>query len=161
MFTASAMESVSFKQEVLSLDLAKDLDKATIDDIRHNRLKFTMRIKVKKFFNEVVGILYKDSLHKTAKVYEERAQLVAALSKHYHSYLCNPKDETPSEGFSKLVVIDLPTGQASWHLSDKDLKFFEHLAEQENNWDGHTKKIKYERVNSLPTRPNFEDLPLV
>ena len=74
--------------------------------------------------------------------YSERNQLVAALSKLFPSHLWN-------EGWRWIVCIELPAGQASWHIHDGEIGLFEHLSERPNNWDGHTTEEKYERLNKL------------
>ncbi len=49
-------------------------------------------------------------------------------------------------GWSKVVVIDLPSGQVSWHVPDEELNFFLFLGPYDGKWDGHTTDEKYERV---------------
>lgn len=81
--------------------------------------------------------------------YTERAQVIAALSKIFPSWLNKPTDEW--EGFDYAVYIKLPTGQVSWHISNNDLHFFDHL-ERDNPlepWDGHSTEEKYRRLNAL------------
>ena len=57
-----------------------------------------------------------------AGVYRERARLVAALARLYPASL---ERADPSPGFEWVVYVDLPTGQASWHVSDDDLDLFD------------------------------------
>lgn len=83
--------------------------------------------------------------------YAERNQLVRALSKLYPASLERHDGEGGEDGWRWLVVIDLPTGQASWHIHDSELPNFTHLRMCEGRaWDGHTTEEKYARLERLP-----------
>ena len=85
-----------------------------------------------------------------AQADHERDQVVAALSKCFPAYLTkHPDDPTWDKDWMNIVVIDLPTGQASWHFQDCETYLFTHLRYQENHWDGHTTAAKYERLQNL------------
>lgn len=89
-------------------------------------------------------------LFKTVQIaYRERNQLVAALSKVFPSVLAPATDAEP--GWSTVVMIQLPTGQVSWHIKDSEIpEFFSHLVRDTNaTWDGHTTEEKYRRLNAL------------
>jgi len=45
-----------------------------------------------------------------------------------------------------IVTVDLPTGQASWHVHDSQAHLFVGLPKYEGVWDGHTTSEKYGRV---------------
>jgi len=46
-----------------------------------------------------------------------------------------------------IVFIDLPAGQATWHIHDDELPRFSHLPRSTGReWDGHTTAKKYDRV---------------
>lgn len=77
-------------------------------------------------------------------VYAQRDMLVSLVSKAFPSHLVDATDAEP--GWSSVVIVELPTGQASWHVSDKELEWFAHLERRENDWDGHTDHEKWERV---------------
>lgn len=86
-------------------------------------------------------------------VYTERAHLVAALSKLFPASL---EDHIPAEGeawdedWTTVVLIDLPTGQASWHVARWDLHLFAHLKRGQGRvWDGHSTPEKYARLDAL------------
>lgn len=84
--------------------------------------------------------------------YRERDRLVAALSKLFPSYLArHPADEPWEEDWRWIVYVDLPTGQASWHIHDSELDWFSHLRRQAHEvaWDGHTTEQKYARLAKL------------
>lgn len=86
--------------------------------------------------------------------YLERDRLVAALSKVWPSRLARHPDEDESwdDDWRWIVFIDLPTGQASWHIHDDELPMFAHLDRVDGNpWDGHTTDEKYARLAALPT----------
>lgn len=89
--------------------------------------------------------------------YWERNQLVVALSKLFPSALeRHPEsDESWEDDWRWIVFIDLPTGQASWHIHDSELGNFDHLPRRKHmllvsSWDGHTTEEKYKRLQTLP-----------
>lgn len=83
------------------------------------------------------------------EVYQERAQVVAALthvwqSKGYSVYLGVDK-----ENGWPVVYANLPTGQVSWHVSADDvISYFGHLGFPVTwaVWDGHDTPMKYQRL---------------
>lgn len=85
-------------------------------------------------------------------LYTERAYLLALLSTHYPSFLQKNPDDDP--GYEWILFIELPTGQATWHIKDTDAFLFTHLrrwASQAVVWDGHTTVEKLERIRrALP-----------
>lgn len=84
--------------------------------------------------------------------YKERDQLVAALSKLFPASLERHPDEdtTWENDWRWIVFIDLPTGQASWHIHDSELPLFAHLPRRQGRkWDGHSTPLKYKRLNAL------------
>ncbi len=87
--------------------------------------------------------------------YTERNRLVALLARQYPSSL-EPNPDTRAteikDGWNWIVFVDLPTGQASWHLHDRDLNEFTGVPrEQGRKWDGHTTPVKWQRVMDMPT----------
>lgn len=83
----------------------------------------------------------------TDAVYRERAHLVALLATLYPSTI-GPHDPNWPEW--SVVIIDLPTGQASWHVAPTDLDLFRHVTPSvKNTWDGHSTDEKYERIRRL------------
>lgn len=81
--------------------------------------------------------------------YWERNQLVAALSKIFPSSLERHPDSDTSweDDWRWIVFVDLPTGQASWHIHDSELDNFKHLLRNcGRTWDGHTTEEKYQRL---------------
>lgn len=84
-------------------------------------------------------------------VYLERNRLVAALSKVYPSHLMeHPKNSDWDPAWTTIVCVELPTGQATWHIHTREQHLFDHLKWKTNNWDGHTTAEKYERLAALP-----------
>jgi len=84
--------------------------------------------------------------------YGERDQLVAALSKMFPASLeRHPDEDTEWEDeWRWIVFIELPTGQATWHIHDSELPLFAHLPrETGRTWDGHTTPEKYDRLARL------------
>jgi hypothetical protein len=80
-------------------------------------------------------------------LYRERAHLVAHLAVIYPSVLCESAD--PEHPDWPVVYVQLPTGQASWHISKSDLDLFEHVTPGHKLWDGHSVAKKYERLDRL------------
>ena len=84
--------------------------------------------------------------------YSERNKLVAAMSKLFPSWLedHDAADTVWENDWRKIVFIELPTGQASWHIHDSELPMFAHLSHLcGNSWDGHTNDEKYARLAAL------------
>lgn len=86
--------------------------------------------------------------------YSERNKLVAALSKLFPASLeRHPKDDRSWEDdWRWIVMMDLPSGQVSWHVHDSELPNFNHLhreAENYHSWDGHTTEEKYRRLAAI------------
>ena len=84
--------------------------------------------------------------------YRERAHLVAWLAALYPSVITLAPDV--DEPGWKLVFIDSPTGQLSWHISPRDDELFEHVErvtcdDPRARWDGHTTEQKYARIREL------------
>ena len=82
-------------------------------------------------------------------LYTERSILVSALSKIYPAYLMEDNSENVSETYSHIACVELPTGQATWHIHSRDLNLFDHLVLKENNWDGHSTEEKLNRIKRL------------
>ncbi|GGR31318.1 WDGH domain-containing protein [Deinococcus ruber] len=97
-------------------------------------------------------------------VYRERAHLTAALSKLFPASL---EDHIPAEGeewdpdWTTVLIVDLPTGQVSWHIASWDLELFAHLPRNAGRvWDGHTTPEKYARLDALEGLPRTIPLDL-
>lgn len=83
--------------------------------------------------------------------YAERDRLVAALSKCFPSHLAVHLGDDWEDDWRNIVCIHLPTGQATWHVHDSELRWFTHLPLgcESCSWDGHTTDEKYERLAAL------------
>lgn len=80
-------------------------------------------------------------------VYTERAYLVALLAAMYPSYWDYSDKDAPDW---PVVYVELPTGQASWHVAVEDFWLFEGVPKVEGYlWDGHDTAEKYGRVREL------------
>ena len=87
--------------------------------------------------------------------YRERNKVVSGLSMLFPSCLGKHEesDTTWHKEWMNIVYIELPTGQASWHLHDSDLFLFAHLKyDDEVVWDGHTTDEKYDRLLGLESK---------
>lgn len=85
--------------------------------------------------------------------YAERNKLVAALSKLFPASLelaVSGVNEPIDPEWKWVVIIDLPTGQVSWHIKTSEFPMFGHLlCGTGRKWDGHTTEQKYERLSNL------------
>lgn len=64
----------------------------------------------------------------------------------------HPAEDTAWDAdWRTIVFVDLPTGQASWHLHDSHRGLVEGLPAYEGRWDGHSTDEKYRRLESIPT----------
>lgn len=86
--------------------------------------------------------------------YYERDQLVCVLSKLFPAHLTkHPESDLSWEkDWMTIVCVHLPTGQATWHIPDSELKYFTHLKYETNHWDGHTTEEKYDRLMKLGSK---------
>lgn len=88
--------------------------------------------------------------------YRERNMLIALLSLLYPSRVYKDKDfenDNKKYIYRWVVSIELPTGQVAYHVHESDLHFFEHVNEGENNWDGHTREMKEDRLKKCWLKP--------
>lgn len=96
-------------------------------------------------------------------VYRERAYLVALLCAIYPATLVYGAD--PSEPDWPVVFVDLPTGQASWHISPGDISVFDDVRSRNAGdpdapiWDGHSTLEKYERIAKFAYELNYGVTP--
>lgn len=82
--------------------------------------------------------------------YRERNQLVKFLSKCFPSSIERHEGADWEDDWRNVVFIDLPTGQASWHIHDSELQNFAHLPRNRGRkWDGHDTVLKYDRLDDL------------
>lgn len=112
----------------------------------------------KEKINKLYGMLNRqnslmEDLRKSKdEAYSERNKLVCALSKIFPSWLGRHEesDTTWGKEWFNIVYIQLPTGQASWHIHDDLLPLFAHLElDLLKEWDGHSTEEKYERLVNL------------
>ncbi|AWN05286.1 hypothetical protein SEA_IBANTIK_64 [Streptomyces phage Ibantik] len=81
-------------------------------------------------------------------VYRERAHLLAHLAAIYPSRLIRGAD--PQEPDWPVLFVELPGGQATWHISPDDLDLFQYVSDEESDWavwDGHSTEEKYRRLD--------------
>ena len=101
--------------------------------------------------------------------YYERNQLVEALSKIYPAWLGWHREKDWEDDWRNIVYIKIPTRepclkqvqggyeanfkrQLSWHIHEDDLKYFSHLKDGLEKWDGHTTEEKYRRLLNIKTK---------
>lgn len=61
----------------------------------------------------------------------------------------DPADDAWDPEWRTILFVEFPTGQASWHLHDRDVPLFAGLARYDGAWDGHTTEEKYLRLRRL------------
>ena len=84
--------------------------------------------------------------------YAERDKLVTALANLFPASLERHPEEDRNweDDWRWIVFIELPTGQATWHIHDSELPMFDHLQRNAGlKWDGHTTEQKYDRLSRL------------
>lgn len=109
-----------------------------------------------------------EELIRKLEAYEERNRVVAlclrmALALGWKAGVGEHQD-VPGEDWDPewrmLVTVDLPTGQASWHVHDSQKHLFEGLPKYDGTWDGHTTSVKYERIAQLVKEMTTESIPV-
>ncbi|NUP48990.1 MAG: hypothetical protein HOW97_17045 [Catenulispora sp.] len=81
--------------------------------------------------------------------YRERAHLVALLAAEHPSHIGHNDPNAPDWA---VVTIELPTGQACWHIAPADMDLFAHVPPTPHyarGWDGHSTDEKYQRIREL------------
>lgn len=81
--------------------------------------------------------------------YRERAHLVALLAALYPSHIGRTDPAAPDWA---VVTVQMPTGQACWHIAADDEDLFEHVdhdPEHAVEYDGHSTVEKYGRIDDL------------
>lgn len=84
-------------------------------------------------------------------VYRERAHLVALLAAEDPSHIGRNDPNAPDWA---VLTVELPTGQACWHIAAADMDLFAHVQPTPNyarGWDGHTTEEKYQRIREHTT----------
>lgn len=85
--------------------------------------------------------------------YTERVRLLAVLAMIYDSAMVRDENAR-GDDWEWILFIELPTGQASWHIHINDLRFLRHVAPAKKplgrwEWDGHSTETKYQRIQAL------------
>jgi hypothetical protein len=79
----------------------------------------------------------------TSQVYRERNRMVAGYTRRWPSVIT----EAPDYPGFWIVYIASPAGQLSWHIPERDMRYFGHVRRVESwEWDGHSTAEKYERL---------------
>ena len=91
-----------------------------------------------------------DGVEAVNGLYRERAHLVAHLAAYYPA-VAGYTDPAATDWL--VVTLDLPEGQASWHIARRDEDLFEHVPRVDAvEWDGHTTEQKYARIAEATRR---------
>lgn len=84
------------------------------------------------------------------EAYTDRLRLLAILSRMFPSGTRN-RAVCPTGSIAGWVFINLPTGQVSWPYGKTEAWMFEDLPEYRHLYDGHTDRVRAERLTSLFT----------
>lgn len=97
------------------------------------------------------------------RAYQERnflACIVARLVLDAGGVAGTFQDASGEAGFTTVVAIDLPTGQATFHMDERDERApWERLGTYPHPWDGHTDGAKWERLGAFLQTPFQPDTP--
>lgn len=90
----------------------------------------------------------------TDSIYRERAHLLALLAAvaMTDGLPVHIGATDPEAADWPVLVFELPTGQASWHIAPDDVELFRHVratTPDDAPWDGHSTDEKYERIRTL------------
>lgn len=93
----------------------------------------------------------------TDQAYRERNQLAVLLARMALAQGWKAGrhwDRDAEVGWENVVMIDLPTGQVSWHVNVMDCVAcgFQTLPKYAGRWDGHTKQQTWDNVFTLILR---------
>jgi hypothetical protein len=81
--------------------------------------------------------------------YRERNLLIVVLAKLFPASIELDAIGTDPE-WKYVVIVDFPTGQASWHIHRDEINLFSFLPLNAGRvWDGHTTDEKYRRIAEL------------
>jgi hypothetical protein len=81
--------------------------------------------------------------------YRQRNYLVATLARLFPSGIRPTNIEGWDPEWHGCVLIDLPTGQISYHYHDREAHLFEDLPPYTKEWDGHDKETVHSRLVGL------------
>ena len=96
-----------------------------------------------------------DKDQQIAGLQNEIVHLVRLLCEHYPSGVSNIPGLGDNCG---TIFIDLPTGQISFNYHNPESHLFVGLPDYEGDWDLHTQKGAYARINELIRRLTTERL---
>jgi hypothetical protein len=83
------------------------------------------------------------------EAYRQRNHLVAALARIYPSGIRATNIEGWEPEWHGCVLIDLPSGQISYHYHDSHAHLFAGLPPYTKEWDGHDKDVVHARLGAL------------
>lgn len=101
----------------------------------------------------IAGFVQKALEDHTDQVYLERAKLLAMVTR-FAAWFQVPcgfgehslEDASWDPAWRTIVYVDLPSGQISFHIHERDRALFKHLKPYAGAWDGHSTDTKWCRV---------------
>jgi hypothetical protein len=85
------------------------------------------------------------------EAYRQRDHLVAALAHMFPSGIRATNIAGWDPEWHGCVLIDLPSGQISYHYHDREAGLFADLPPYDKPWDGHDKETVHARLAALGT----------
>lgn len=89
---------------------------------------------------------YQELKQKRDEALQERNKVVALLARLFPAGISNKRIPDGHGNVKGCVLIDLPTGQISWHFADEDADHFRGLPSYLGEYDGHSQEEKYKRL---------------
>jgi hypothetical protein len=74
------------------------------------------------------------------------ARMATALGYHAGFGDHDPNDKQWDPKWRRIIYVDLPNGQVSWHIHDSQWDWFDDLKPYPGQWDGHSTEKKHERL---------------
>lgn len=142
------------------------IDQSALDQARALGQAVSLTIHALAIDEQRQGELFESAVMRS--IFRERAALVAYLAARHPSVILPGDPRTdPQGGGWPIIYVSTPHGQMSWHLNPDDLDLFGHVPRQdwkagEHPWDGHSTRLKYERLAALTDElaASFDRLPV-
>ncbi|MBB4594512.1 hypothetical protein [Xanthomonas cannabis] len=85
-------------------------------------------------------------LRKRDEAVQERNKVIALLARLFPAGISQTRVQDNNGRAQNCVLIDLPTGQISWHFGEEDADYFQGLPAYLGHYDGHSQEEKYKRL---------------
>ncbi len=150
---AYVKESLKYLPDLIGM--VKDRDRE-LQDLSNKVILAEQRIEELAKASDESGVVSPDA------VYRERNMCIAGLARlaircgYRAGRIEYEADDGSDEKFQHVVIVELPTGQVSWHVKDRELKYFRFLPIHEAPRQANSKEEKYKRIDELFSYMNFK-----